>query len=129
MILLAGSNGGLPVRLLRHLGGALSRTSFTVVRNSRRVIPSMVSSPSQPFRTKHLISFRDRACLPGNMTKFGSYFADSNDYGLSKKHCLHIFSSGRRSLVQRLLNGPMNIARASEGYAQVWVICRTTAQG
>jgi len=61
MILLAGSNGGLPVRLLRHVGGALSRTSLTVERNSRRVIPSMVNSPSQQFRTKHLIWFRDRA--------------------------------------------------------------------
>jgi len=55
MTLLAGSNGGLPVRLLRHVGGALSRTPLTVERNSRRVIPSMANSPSQPFRTKHLI--------------------------------------------------------------------------
>jgi hypothetical protein len=55
MILLVGSNGGLPVRLLRHVGGALSRTSLTVERNSRRVIPSMVNSPNQSFRTKHLI--------------------------------------------------------------------------
>ena len=34
MSLLVGSNGGLPVRFLRHLGGALSRTPLTVERNS-----------------------------------------------------------------------------------------------
>jgi hypothetical protein len=32
MILLAGSNGGLPVRFLRHLGGALSRTRLSQSR-------------------------------------------------------------------------------------------------
>ena len=39
----------------RHVGGALSRTLLTVERNSRRVIPSKAISPSQSFRTKHLI--------------------------------------------------------------------------
>jgi len=61
MILLVGSNGGLPVRLLCHVGGAFPRICLTVERNSRRVIPSMGNGPSQPFRTKHLIWFRDRA--------------------------------------------------------------------
>jgi len=34
MSLLVGSNAGLPVRFLRHVGGAFSRTLLTVERNS-----------------------------------------------------------------------------------------------
>ena len=74
MSLLVGSNGGLPVRFLRHVGGAFPRICLTVERNSRRVIPSMVNSPSQPFRTKHLIWFRDRAAFSADLGRFVEYF-------------------------------------------------------
>jgi len=105
MILLVGSNGGLPVRLLRHVGGALSRTSLTVERNSRRVIPSMVNSPSQLFRTKHLIWFRDRA---ENTGKFATIFDTSVSvhFEITRRFLTHNSSRGwRRNVWNESISG------------------------
>ena len=118
MTLLAGSNGGLPVRLLRHVGGALSRTSLTVERNSRRVIPSMVNSPSQPFRTKHLIWFRDRAPIASRIREFSKclqgYLCQMRRAPNHDRHSLHAWLLTISPFGEGLHGGRMEESKESQ---------------